>query len=189
MGALLWFSRIVDGINDRVGRTISWLILASVLVSSGNATVRYALDISSNAWLELQWYLYSAVFLLCSGYTHAGNEHIRIDIINSRLPVKVRTWIDILGGLFFLLPMALIILWPSVPMVAELIARNEMSPDAGGLLRWPVLILIPIAFALLSLQGLSEIIKRIAFLMGLAPDPGAKAGPHGSAAEALVKPV
>lgn len=187
MGALLRFSGIIDAVNDSIGRAVAWLILASVLVSSGNATVRYAFDTSSNAWLELQWYLYSAVFLLCSGYTLGRNEHIRIDIVNSRLPPRVRAWIDIVGGLFFLLPMALIILWLSVPMVAESMARHEMSADAGGLLRWPVKILIPIAFALLALQGMSEIIKRIAFLMGRIPDPGDKHGGHSTVAEVMAE--
>jgi TRAP-type mannitol/chloroaromatic compound transport system permease small subunit len=183
LGALLWFSRIVDGLNERVGKTISWLILVSVLVSSGNATVRYVFDTSSNAWLELQWYLYSAVFLLCSGYTLWRNEHIRIDIVHTRLPARVRAWIDLLGGLFFLLPMALIILWLSIPMVEDSFVRHEVSADAGGLLRWPVKIIIPIAFALLALQGVSEIIKRIAFLMGLIADPGGKRGAHDPVAE------
>jgi TRAP-type mannitol/chloroaromatic compound transport system permease small subunit len=176
---------MVDALNLRVGKIVSWLILISVLVSAGNAVVRYSLDTSSNAWLELQWYLYSAVFLLCAGYTQALNEHIRIDIIFNRLPPRVRAMIDIFGGLFFLLPMALIILWLSIPMVEDSIVRHEVSADAGGLLRWPVKILIPIAFALLSLQGVSEIIKRVAFLMGLIPDPAQKHGAHGSAAEIL----
>jgi len=184
---LLWFSRIVDAVNASVGKTISWLVLVAVLVGSGNATVRYALDTSSNAWLELQWYLYSAVFLLCSGYTLGRNEHIRIDIINNRLPPRVRAWIDLFGGVFFLLPMALIILWLSIPMVEDSIVRHEISADAGGLLRWPVKILIPIAFALLALQGVSEIIKRIAFLRGLIPDPGGKHGAHDSVAEVMVE--
>ena len=189
MGALLSLSRMIDAVNDRVGRAISWLVLASVLVSSGNALVRYVLDTSSNAWLELQWYLYSAVFLLCSGYTLGRNEHIRIDIVNNRLSPRIRAWIDIFGGLFFLLPMALIILWLSIPMVEESIARHEVSADAGGLLRWPVKILIPIAFALLSLQGVSEIIKRIAFLMGRIPDPGQKHGAHSPVAETMIETV
>ena len=187
MGALLWFCRFVDALNGRVGRALSWLILASVLVSSGNALVRYALDTSSNAWLELQWYLYSAVFLLCSGYTLERNDHIRIDIIYNRLPPRVRASIDIFGGLFFLLPMALIILWLSIPMVEESVLRHEVSADAGGLLRWPVKLLIPIAFALLALQGVSEIIKRIAFLMGRIPDPGDKHGAHSTVAEVMAE--
>jgi TRAP-type mannitol/chloroaromatic compound transport system permease small subunit len=180
LNLLLRLSGIVDATNDRIGRVVSWLILASVVVSAGNATVRYIFDTSSNGWLELQWYLYSAVFLLCAGYTLLRNEHIRIDIIISRLPVRVRTWIDILGGLFFLLPMALLIMWLAFPMVEEAVKRNEMSSDAGGLLRWPVKLLIPVGFALLSLQGVSEVIKRFAFLAGKIPDPAEKGGGHGT---------
>jgi len=186
---LLRFSRYVDGLNGQVGRLVSWLILASVLVSSGNATVRYVFDTSSNGWLELQWYLYSAVYLLCAGYTLSRNEHIRIDILISHYPPRLRAWIDLLGGLFFLLPMALIILWLSIPMVEESIYRNEMSSDAGGLLRWPAKLLIPLGFAFLSLQGISEIIKRIAFLKGLIPDPGGKHDSHGAEIVSQVEPV
>jgi len=186
---LLRFSRLVDGFNDKVGKLTAWLIMASVLVSSGNAMVRYIFDVSSNGWLELQWYLYSAVFLLCAGYTLSRNEHIRIDILISRYPPRLRAWIDLLGGLFFLLPMALLILWLSIPMVEESIYRNEMSSDAGGLLRWPAKLLIPLGFAFLSLQGISEIIKRIAFLKGLIPDPGGKHDSHGAEIVSQVEPV
>jgi len=178
--ALLRFSRVIDRFNGKVGKLTAWLILASVLVSSGNAMVRYIFDTSSNGWLELQWYLYSAVFLLCAGYTLSRNEHIRIDILISRYPPRIRAWIDLLGGLLFLLPMALLILWLSIPMVEESIYRHEISSDAGGLIRWPAKILIPLGFAFLSLQGLSEIIKRVAFLKGLIPDPGARGDSHGS---------
>jgi TRAP-type mannitol/chloroaromatic compound transport system permease small subunit len=168
---LLRLCGFIDTLNDRVGRAVYWLILVAVLVSSGNAVVRYSLNTSSNAWLEVQWYLFSAVFLLCAGYTLRHNEHIRIDIVTGRFSRRTQAWIDILGGLLFLLPMAILILWLSWPMVQESWLRNEYSSDAGGLLRWPVKALIPIGFLLLSLQGLSEIIKRIAFLRGLIPDP------------------
>jgi TRAP-type mannitol/chloroaromatic compound transport system permease small subunit len=168
---LLRMCGFIDTLNDRVGRAVYWLILVAVLVSSGNAVVRYSLNTSSNAWLEVQWYLFSAVFLLCAGYTLRHNEHIRIDIVTGRFSRRTQAWIDILGGLLFLLPMAILILWLSWPMVQESWLRNEYSSDAGGLLRWPVKALIPIGFLLLSLQGLSEIIKRIAFLRGLIPDP------------------
>lgn len=168
---LLRLSRAIDRLNEAVGRLVYWLVLAAVVVSAGNAMIRYTLDLSSNAWLELQWYLYSAVFLLAAGYTLLHNEHVRIDVIYSHLPPRVRAWIDLLGGLFFLLPMALIILALSWPMVVESIERNEYSSDAGGLLRWPVKLLIPIGFLLLTLQGFSEIIKRIGFLLGHIPDP------------------
>jgi len=173
---LLRVSALIDAVNDRVGRTVYWLILAMVLVSSGNAVVRYIFDKSSNAWLELQWYLFSAVFLLGAGYTLLNNEHVRIDIIIGRLPPRVRAWIDLLGGVFFLLPMALLIMWLSWPVFIESYMRHEYSSDAGGLLRWPVKLLIPVGFFLLVLQGLSEIIKRAAFLAGRIPDPSAKEG-------------
>ncbi len=138
MTILLRMSALIDAMSDRVGRTVYWLILLMVLVSSGNATVRYIFDKSSNAWLELQWYLFSGVFLLGAGYTLLNNEHVRIDIINGRLSPRTRAWIDLLGGIFFLLPMALIIMWLSWPVFVESYTRHEFSADAGGLLRWPV---------------------------------------------------
>src|SRR5437016_14495059 len=168
---LLCLSRAIDALNERVGHLVYWLILAAVLVSAGNASVRYVFDKSSNGWLELQWYLYSTVFLLASGYTLLHNEHVRIDVIIGHLPPRVRAWIDLLGGLFFLLPMATVILLLSWPMFIESVVRHEISGDAGGLLRWPVKLLIPAGFLLLLLQGLSEIIKRAAFLLGRIPDP------------------
>ena len=171
MNFLLRLSRAIDALNERVGHLVYWLILAAVVVSAGNATVRYLFDKSSNGWLELQWYLFSAVFLLASGYTLLHNEHVRIDVINGHLPPRLRAWIDLLGGLFFLLPMALIIMVLSWPLVVESVLRDEVSSDAGGLLRWPVKLLIPAGFLLLALQGVSEIIKRAGFLMGRIPDP------------------
>ena len=171
MTVLLRLSGQIDRLNERVGHTIYWLILVAVIVSAGNATVRYVLDTSSNAWLELQWYLYSAVFLLCAGYTLLHNEHVRIDVIIGHLPPKLRAWIDLCGGLFFLLPMAIVIMVLAWPVVVESYVRNEFSADAGGLLRWPVKLLIPIGFLLLALQGLSESIKRALFLAGRIPDP------------------
>jgi TRAP-type mannitol/chloroaromatic compound transport system permease small subunit len=168
---LLRLSRAIDALNERVGHLVYWLILAAVVVSAGNASVRYVFAKSSNGWLELQWYLYSAVFLLASGYTLLHNEHVRIDVINSHLPPRVRAWIDLLGGLLFLLPMAIVILALSWPMFIESVVRDEYSSDSGGLLRWPVKLLIPAGFLLLALQGLSEIIKRAAFLLGRIPDP------------------
>jgi len=176
--ALLALSRAIDFVNGHIGKAISWLILAAVIVSAGNATVRYAFDTSSNAWLELQWYLFSAVFLLGAGYTLLNNEHVRIDIIASHLSHRTRAWIDIIGGLLFLLPMALIIMWLGWPMFRESYLHHEVSNDAGGLLRWPVKLLVPVGFFLLSLQGVSEIIKRAAYLMGLAPDPLQAEGEH-----------
>lgn len=175
MKPLLALSRLIDAANAQVGRAVYWLVLASVLVSSINALFRYAFNMSSNAWLEIQWYLFAAVFLLCAGYTLLHNEHVRIDVIYSRFSRRTQVWIDVFGTLFFLLPMALIILRLSWPMFLDAYARGEISGDAGGLIRWPVKILIPIGFLLLTLQGLSELIKRIAFLKGLIPDPAEKA--------------
>jgi TRAP-type mannitol/chloroaromatic compound transport system permease small subunit len=168
---LLALSRIIDRINERVGRAVYWLVLAAVLVSSGNAVVRYLFDYSSNGWLELQWYLYSGFFLVGAGYTLLRNEHVRIDIISSRLDPRTRAWIDLLGGIFFLLPMATIIMVLSWPVFTQSYALAEYSPNAGGLLRWPVKLMIPVGFFLLAIQGVSEIIKRAAFLRGLIPDP------------------
>ena len=139
---------------------------AAVLVSAGNAVARYALNTSSNAWLEIQWYLFSAVFLLCAGYTLLKNAHVRIDVLSGRLTPRARAWIDIAGGVFFLLPMAIIVLYLSWPMFLQSYVTHEMSSDAGGLARWYVKALIPAGFALLVLQGFSEVVKRIAFLRG-----------------------
>ena len=168
---MLRLSRAIDSLNDLIGRGAYWLVLVAVLVSAMNAMIRYTFDISSNAWLELQWYLFSTVFLLCAGYTLGRNEHVRIDIVAGRLSRRTQSWIDLLGGLFFLLPMSLIITWLSWPVFIESYARHEISGDAGGLLRWPVRLLVPVGFFLLSLQGISEVIKRIAFLRGLIAEP------------------
>jgi TRAP-type mannitol/chloroaromatic compound transport system permease small subunit len=175
---LLRISRMIDALNERVGHLVYWLILVAVLVSAGNAIVRYTFNNSSNSWLEIQWYLFAAVFLLCSGYTLLRNEHIRIDILSSRLSRRTQVWIDVLGTLLFLLPMAIIIMRLSWPMFLDSYVRNEMSSDAGGLVRWPAKLLVPIGFLLLSLQGISELIKRIAFLRGLIPDPAEPAHGH-----------
>ena len=184
MQFLLGVSRFIDRLNELIGRLVYWLILVSVLVSSGNAVVRYAISRSSNGWLEIQWYLFSAVFLLGAGYTLLRNEHVRIDIFYGRLNPRARAWIDILGGVFFLLPMALIIMALAWPLFLESWTRNEYSTDAGGLIRWPVKLLIPTGFLLLVLQGLSEIIKRVAFLIGLIPEPGVRRA-HGELDEPL----
>ncbi len=176
MTSLLRVSALIDALNERVGHLVYWLILAAVLVSAGNAIVRYSLDTSSNAWLELQWYLFSAVFLLAAGYTLLHNEHVRIDLVYSHLSPRRRAWIDLLGGIFFLLPMAIVIMVLSWPMFVESVVRNEVSADAGGLLRWPVKLLIPVGFFLLILQGVSEIIKRFAFLRGRIADPSERRG-------------
>lgn len=176
MQGLLRLSRLIDAMNEWVGKVVAWLILVAVLLSSVNASIRYAFNTSSNAWLEGQWYLFSAVFLLCAGYTLRRNEHIRIDIVSSHLSARARAWIDVLGGLFFLLPATILIMVLSVPMVADSYERHEMSSNAGGLLRWPAKVLIPLGFLLLAIQGVSEIIKRVGFLSGHAPDPAGMTG-------------
>jgi len=171
MNFLLSVSRLIDALNERIGKIVYWLVLVMVLVSAGNATSRYLFSIASNAWLELQWYLFAAVFLLCSGYTLRHNEHIRIDVIAGNLSRRAQMWIDIFGTLFFLLPMTGFITWLSWPIFMNAWNSNEISGSAGGLIRWPARLLVPVGFFLLSLQGLSELIKRIAFLKGLIPDP------------------
>jgi TRAP-type mannitol/chloroaromatic compound transport system permease small subunit len=168
---LLALSRLIDALNERVGRAIGWLVLAAVLVSAGNAVMRYSFSLSSNAWLEIQWYLFSAVFLLGAGYTLKKNEHVRIDIIAGRFSKRGQAGIDIFGGLLFLMPMAVIIMYLSWPMFTQSYLGAEISSDAGGLIRWPVKLLIPAGFALLVLQGVSEITKRIAYLCGAIADP------------------
>ncbi|MFL6654686.1 MAG: TRAP transporter small permease subunit [Sulfurifustis sp.] len=172
MTLLLRVSRGIDAVNERTGRVLMWLILIVVLISSGNAMSRYLFNISSNAWLELQWYLFAAVFLLCAGYTLLHNDHIRIDVVSGRFSRRTQTWIDIFGTLFFLLPMSTYIMWLSWPAFANAWTSNEISSNAGGLLRWPARAMVPAGFFLLSLQGVSELIKRIAYLRGLIPDPG-----------------
>ncbi len=171
MNFLLSVSRLIDAVNERIGRLVYWLVLIMVLVSAGNALSRYALSVASNAWLELQWYLFAAVFLLCAGYTLRHNEHIRIDVIAGLLSRRAQAWIDIFGTVFFLLPMATFIMWLSWPIFMNAWNSNEVSGSAGGLIRWPVRLLVPLGFFLLSLQGVSELIKQIAFLKGLIPDP------------------
>jgi TRAP-type mannitol/chloroaromatic compound transport system permease small subunit len=171
VNALLALSRAIDALNDRVGKAVYWLVLVAVFISAANAVVRKAFDMSSNAFLEVQWYLFSAIFLLCAGYTLLRNEHIRIDVIAGRFSRRTQTWIDIFGTVVFLLPMVALILYESVPWFLRAWHSGEVSPSAGGLILWPAKILVPIGFTLLGLQGLSELIKRIAFLKGLAPDP------------------
>lgn len=171
MGMLLALSRQIDRMNESIGRLVYWLVLVAVLISAGNAVMRYSINYSSNSLLEVQWYLFSAVFLLCAPYTLLRNEHIRIDVVVARFGRRTLTWIDIFGTIFFLLPMTLIIMYLSWPMFWQSFVSGERSGDAGGLIRWPAKILVPIGFGLMSLQGLSELIKRVAFLQGLIPDP------------------
>ena len=171
MQPLLALSRAIDAVNERIGRLVYWCVLIMVLVSAANATSRYALSIASNAWLELQWYLFSAVFLLCSGYTLLHNEHIRIDVVAASLPRRIQIWIDIFGTAFFLLPIAVYMMWASWPIFMNAWTSGEISGSAGGLVRWPARLLVPAGFFLLTLQGISELIKRFAYLRGLIPDP------------------
>ena len=171
MQGLLRLSRLIDGLNERIGRSVYWLVLVAVLLSAGNALIRKMFNMSSNAFLELQWYFFSAIFLLCAGYTLLRNEHVRIDVITGRFSARTQTWIDILGTLFFLLPMALLFIWLSWPVFVRTFTHGEISTNAGGLLIWPARLLVPLGFGLLALQGISELVKRIAFLRGLIPDP------------------
>jgi TRAP-type mannitol/chloroaromatic compound transport system permease small subunit len=181
MHALLRASRWIDALNEHIGKWVAWLGLAAVIVCTANALARYTLNLASNAWLELQWYFNSAVFLLIAGYALQRNEHVRIDVLNSKLSPRTRAWIDIVGGVFFLLPTAIIIAWYAWPTLLASWQIQEYSSDPGGLIRWPVRLLIPVSFALLALQGFSEIVKRVAFLRGLLPwsalDPK---GAHGA---------
>ncbi|MGC1952177.1 MAG: TRAP transporter small permease subunit [Gammaproteobacteria bacterium] len=188
MKVLLFLSRSIDRLNEKVGQFVYWLILAAVLISAGNAVARKLFNLSSNAFLEVQWYLFAAVFLLGAGYTLLRNEHVRIDVLSQRWSARTRARIDIVGAVFFLLPINALILWLSWPMLMESFARQEVSVNAGGLLRWPVKLLIPVGFFLLCLQGLSELVKRIAFLRGRAPDPGAKGNAHGVETLTLERP-
>ena len=174
MSFLLSVSRLIDRLSERIGHTFYWLVLATVLISAANAVIRKAFNYSSNAWLEIQWYLFSAIFLFLAGYTLLRNDHVRIDVVASRLSKRVQTWIDIVGTLFFLFPMAFLIMWLSWPVFVDAYARHEVSTNAGGLIIWPARLLVPIGFALLIVQGLSELIKRFAFLRGLISDPSEK---------------
>ena len=166
MNALLTLAGLIDALTERVGRIAIWLVLIATLISAGNALARYALGESSNAWLEIQWYLFGAMFLLTAGYTLKHNGHVRIDIFYTRLGTRGQAWIDLIGGLFFLLPMAVLLTWLAWPIFLDAWLTHEMSPDAGGLVRWPVKLLLPAGFALLALQGVAEVIKRLGVLSG-----------------------
>jgi TRAP-type mannitol/chloroaromatic compound transport system permease small subunit len=171
--ALLPAARLIDSANTWIGKRLAWLILAAVIVSAVNASVRKILDTSSNSWLELQWVLFSVVFLLCSPWTLLSNEHIRIDIVNNLLPNRVRDLIDIIGHAFFLLPLTVVMVLTGVPFFVRSYEINEQSGNAGGLPQWPTKALLMIGFGLLLIQGISELIKRIAIMRGLIADPHA----------------
>src|SRR6187397_86921 len=171
--ALLPMTRVIDTVNTWLGKRLAWLILAAVIVSAANATMRKIFDISSNSWLELQWVLFSIVFLLCSPWTLLANEHIRIDIVNNLLPKWLRDSIDVVGHAFFLLPLCIIMIITGIPFFLRSYEINEQSGNAGGLPQWPSKALVMIAFTLLLFQGLSELIKRIAVMRNLIPDPHA----------------
>jgi TRAP-type mannitol/chloroaromatic compound transport system permease small subunit len=174
MRGLLKFSNAVDWLNAQVGRWVIWLILGSTVISAINALVRKIFNTSSNAYLEVQWYLFAGAFLLAAGYTLLNNEHVKIDVVSSHLSKRKQIWIDVIGFTFFLMPMCMIILWFGTPFFLQGFRSGEMSSNAGGLIRWPVYALMPLGFGLLMLQGLSELVKRIAFLRGLIPDPTLK---------------
>jgi len=171
---LLKFSKAVDWLNAQLGKYVIWLILASTVISAINAVVRKVFDMSSNAFLEIQWYLFAASFLIAAGYTLLNGEHVKIDVVSSRLSKRAQIWIDIIGFAFFLTPMCLAILYYGVPFFLQGYRSGEISGNAGGLIRWPVYAMIPLGFSLLLLQGWSELIKRLAFLQGLIEDPTIK---------------
>jgi TRAP-type mannitol/chloroaromatic compound transport system permease small subunit len=182
VAALLQLSRLIDRMSEFVGRWLAWLVLAAVLISALNAAVRKIFDTSSNAYLEIQWYLFAAVFLLAAGYTMMRQEHVRIDVISGRFSKRTQIWIDIVGLVCFVMPLVYTVISESTPLVIRAYVMNEYSSNAGGLIRWPVFALLPAGFTLLGIQAISELIKRVAFLRGLIPDPSVKS--KGSSAEA-----
>jgi TRAP-type mannitol/chloroaromatic compound transport system permease small subunit len=170
MSGLLSLSRAIDALTTFIGKSVSWLLLVAVLISAVNAVTRKLFNLSSNAWLEAQWYLFSAVFLVAAAYTLLSSEHVKVDLVYGRLPRKAQLWVEIIGTLLFLFPFCLITIYLSWPIVMSKFASGEVSNNTGGLLLWPVWALIPIGFGLLTLQGVSELIKRIAILRGDMPD-------------------
>lgn len=176
MSFLLSLSKLIDRLNEFIGRWLAWLVLAAVLISAGNAIVRKAFNYSSNGLLEIQWYLFAALFMLAAGYTLMRQEHVRIDVISGRFSKRTQIWIDIVGLSLFLIPFVIVVAYMAMPLVIRAYETNEMSSNAGGLIRWPVFAMLPIGLALLGVQALSELIKRVAFLKGLIPDPTRKQG-------------
>lgn len=171
MAGLLALSRAIDRLNEFIGKWVAWLILLSILISAGNAVIRKAFNMSSNAWLELQWYLFGAAFLLAAAYTLKQNEHIRIDIVYGLFSRRIQHWIDLFGHVFFLMPFVLLMIYYFIPYVTLSFRSGEMSSSAGGLVIWPAKALLLIGFAQLGIQGISEIIKKIAIMRGLIEDP------------------
>lgn len=181
MNSLLKISNVIDAINERVGSIIKWCILAAVLISTVNAIIRKVFNNSSNAWLEAQWYLFAAVFMLGAAYTFLRNEHIRIDIVTSNFSKRTRDWIDVMGHVLFLLPFCWLMIWHGIPFFMRSFSINEASMNAGGLVQWPAKVLIPAGFILLFAQGISELIKRVAILRGDLEDTSAALGGHAAA--------
>jgi TRAP-type mannitol/chloroaromatic compound transport system permease small subunit len=179
MQGLLGLSRAIDAFNEKAGRALAWLILAAVIISTVNAIIRKVFNTSSNAWLEAQWYLFGAVFLGCAAYTFMKNEHIRIDIVSSKMSQSYRNGVELVGHVFFLMPLCLMMIWYGFPFFWNSYRIGEMSTNAGGLIQWPAKLMIPLGFCMLLAQAISETIKRIAVIQGLIEDPqGAKTGPH-----------
>ncbi|GBG02378.1 C4-dicarboxylate ABC transporter substrate-binding protein [Azospira sp. I13] len=171
MTFLLSVSRGIDALNERVGKAVIWLVLVMTIISAGNAVMRYTINYSSNGLLEIQWYLFAVIFLFSAGYTLLRNEHVRIDVVAGKLSPRGQAWIDIIGTLLFLMPMAILIMYLSWPIFMNAWDSGEMSSNPGGLIRWPARLMIPVGFLLLVLQGFSELIKRFAFLKGLIANP------------------
>ena len=187
MSSLLKLSRLIDGLNGLIGKLAMWLSLAATLISAGNAIVRKILGTSSNAWLEVQWYLFAAVFMLGGGYAFLRNAHVRIDFISSKFSQRTRNWIDVIGIIVFLFPLCIMMVMEGWPVFDRAWTSGEMSSNAGGLVRWPVYLLIPAGFIILMAQGVSELIKRIAYISGQGPDPLDHTGP--SETEMLAKEI
>ena len=181
MAGLLALSRLIDALNEFIGKWVGWLILAAILVSAVNAVIRKTFNMSSNAWLELQWYLFGAAFLLAAAYTLKQNEHIRIDIVYGAFSRRVQHWIDLLGHLFFLMPFVLLMVYYFVPYVSLSFRTGEMSTNAGGLILWPAKLMLLVGFSLLAIQGVSEIIKKIAVMRGDMPDTNPYISAHEAA--------
>jgi TRAP-type mannitol/chloroaromatic compound transport system permease small subunit len=179
MQGLLGLSKAIDAFNEKVGRALAWLILVAVIISTVNAVIRKVFNTSSNAWLEAQWYLFGAVFLGCAAYTFLKNEHIRIDIVSSKMSQRYRNIVEIVGHVLFLMPLCIMMIWYGFPFFYSSFRIGEMSTNAGGLIQWPAKLFIPLGFCMLFAQAISELIKRLAFMQGLISDPhGAKTGPH-----------